>query len=69
MVVNSMFSYIQNDLGINNFQSGWLVSIIYLTIGLLTFPVSRVIDRWSRTKTDGIIAIARELAKLLCAFT
>jgi MFS family permease len=69
MVVNSMFSYIQNDLGINDFQSGWLVSIIYLTIGLLTFPVSLLIDRWSRTKTIGMMAIVWSLATLLCAFT
>ncbi len=69
MVVNSMFSYIQNDLGINDFQSGWLVSVIYLTIGLLTFPVSLVIDRWSRTKTIGIMAIVWSLATLACAFT
>ncbi len=69
MVVNSMFSYIQHDLGINDFQSGWLVSVIYLTIGLLTFPVSLVIDRWSRTKTIGIMAIVWSLATLLCAFT
>jgi MFS family permease len=69
MVVNSMFSYIQKDLGINDFQSGWLVSVIYLTIGLLTFPVSLVIDRWSRTKTIGIMAIVWSLATLLCAFT
>jgi MFS family permease len=69
MVVNSMFSYIQKDLGINDFQSGWLVSVIYLTIGLLTFPVSLVIDRWSRTKTVGIMAIVWSIATLLCAFT
>lgn len=69
MVVNSMFSYIQKDLGINDFQSGWLVSVIYLTIGLLTFPVSLVIDRWSRTKTIGIMAIVWSMATLLCAFT
>jgi len=69
MVVNSMFSYIQKDLGINDFQSGWLVSVIYLTIGILTFPISIVIDRWSRTKTVGIMAIVWSLATLLCAFT
>jgi MFS family permease len=69
MVVNSMFSYIQNDLGINNFQSGWLVSIIYLAIGILTFPVSIIIDRWSRTKTVGMMAIVWSMATLLCAFT
>ena len=69
MVVSSMFSYIQADLGINDFQSGWLVSVIYLTIGLMTFPVSLVIDRWSRTNTVGIMAIVWSLATLLCAFT
>jgi len=69
MVVNNMFSYIQSEWGINNTQSGWLVSVIYLTIGLLTFPVSLVIDRWSRTKTIGIMAIVWSLATLLCAFT
>jgi MFS family permease len=69
MVVNSMFSYIQKDLGINDFQSGWLVSIIYLAIGILTFPVSILIDRWSRTKTVGMMAIVWSLATLLCAFT
>jgi MFS family permease len=69
MVVNSMFSYIQKDLGINDFQSGWLVSIIYLAIGILTFPVSLIIDRWSRTKTVGMMAIVWSMATLLCAFT
>jgi MFS family permease len=69
MVVNSMFSYIQNDLGINDFQSGWLVSIIYLAIGVLTFPVSLLVDRWSRTKTVGMMAIVWSMATLLCAFT
>jgi MFS family permease len=69
MVVNSMFSFIQAEWSINATQSGWLVSIIYLSIGILTFPVSLVIDRWSRTKTIGIMAIVWSLATALCAFT
>jgi len=69
MVVNSMFSFIQAEWSINDTQSGWLVSIIYLSIGILTFPVSLVIDRWSRTKTIGIMAIVWSLATALCAFT
>jgi MFS family permease len=69
MVVNSMFSYIQTEWSINDTQSGWLVSIIYLSIGILTFPISLVIDRWSRTKTIGIMAIVWSLATALCAFT
>ncbi len=69
MVVNSMFSFIKADWAINDTQSGWLVSVIYLSIGILTFPVSLVIDRWSRTKTIGIMAIIWSLATALCAFT
>ncbi len=69
MVVNSMFSFIKADWAINDTQSGWLVSVIYLSIGILTFPVSLVIDRWSRTKTIGIMAIVWSLATALCAFT
>jgi MFS family permease len=69
MVVTSMFTSIQKDWGINDTQSGWLVSVIYLAIGLLTFPVSILIDRWSRTKTIGIMAIIWSLATAACAFT
>jgi MFS family permease len=69
MVVNSMFTSIQADLHITDTQCGWLVSVIYLVIGLLTFPVSFLIDRWSRTKTIGIMAIVWSIATALCALT
>lgn len=69
MVVNSMFTSIQKDWLINDTQCGWLVSVIYLTIGILTFPVSILIDRWSRTKTIGIMAIVWSLATAVCALT
>jgi MFS family permease len=69
MVVNSMFTSIQKDWHITDTQCGWLVSVIYLAIGILTFPVSILIDRWSRTKTIGIMAIVWSLATALCAFT
>jgi MFS family permease len=69
MVVNSMFTSIQKDWFISDTQCGWLVSVIYLVIGLLTFPISLVIDRWSRTKTIGIMAIVWSIATFLCAFT
>jgi len=69
MVVNSMFTSIQKDWGINDTQSGWLVSVIYLAIGILTFPVSFLVDRWSRTKTIGIMAIVWSIATGICALT
>jgi MFS family permease len=69
MVVNSMFTSIQKDWHITDTQSGLLVSVIYLAIGILTFPVSILVDRWSRTKTIGIMAIVWSMATALCAIT
>ena len=69
MVVTSMFTSIERDWGITHTQSGMLVSAVYWAIVLLTFPVSILVDRWSRTKTIGIMAIMWSLATALCALT
>lgn len=69
MVVNSMFTSIQKDWFITDTQCGWLVSVIYLSIGILTFPISILVDRWSRTKTIGLMAIVWSLATAVCALT
>ncbi len=68
-VVTSMFTSIEADLGISHTQSGMLVSAVYWAIVLLTFPVSLLVDRWSRTKTIGLMAILWSLATVLCALT
>jgi MFS family permease len=69
MIVTSMFTSIEKDWGITHTQSGMLVSAVYWAIVLLTFPVSILIDRWSRTKTIGVMAILWSLATALCALT
>lgn len=69
MVVTSMFSSIEKDWGITHTQSGLLVSAVYWAIVLLTFPISILVDRWSRTKTIGVMAIMWSLATALCALT
>ncbi len=69
MVITSMFPAIERDLGITHTQSGMLVSAVYWAIVLLTFPVSLLVDRWSRTKTIGIMAIIWSIATALCALT
>jgi MFS family permease len=69
MVVTSMFTSIEKDWGITHTQSGLLVSAVYWAIVLLTFPVSILVDRWSRTKTIGVMAIMWSLATALCALT
>jgi MFS family permease len=69
MVVTSMFTSIERDWGITHTQSGLLVSAVYWAIVALTFPISLLVDRWSRTKTIGIMAILWSLATALCALT
>lgn len=69
MIITSMFTSIEKDWGISHMQSGLLVSAVYWAIVLLTFPVSILIDRWSRSKTIGIMAILWSMATALCALT
>ncbi len=69
MVVTSMFTSIEKDWGITHTQSGLLVSAVYWAIVILTFPISILVDRWSRTKTIGVMAIIWSLATALCALT
>jgi MFS family permease len=68
-VVTSMFSSIEREWGISHTQSGMLMSAVYWAIVILTFPVSILVDRWSRTKTIGIMAILWSLATAICALT
>jgi len=68
-IVTSMFTSIERDWGISHTQSGMLVSAVYWAIVILTFPVSLLVDRWSRTKTIAIMATLWSLATALCALT
>jgi len=68
-IVTSMFTSIERDWGISHTQSGMLISAVYWAIVILTFPVSLLVDRWSRTKTIGIMAVMWSLATALCALT
>ena len=69
VIVTSMFSFIEKDWGITHTQSGLLISAVYWSIVALTFPVSILVDRWSRSKTIGLMAIIWSLATALCALT
>jgi MFS family permease len=68
-IVTSMFTSIERDYGISHMQSGLLMSAVYWAIVILTFPVSILVDRWSRTKTIGVMAIMWSIATALCALT
>ncbi|MBN1534881.1 MAG: MFS transporter [Spirochaetes bacterium] len=69
MVVTSLFPFIKQDWGLSDAQCGLLVSAIYWSILIFTFPVSIMVDRWSRRKTIAIMAILWSVATGVCAFT
>lgn len=64
-----MFSSIERDWGITHTQSGSLVSAVFFAIVIFTFPISILVDRWSRTKTIGVMAILWSIATAVCALT
>jgi predicted MFS family arabinose efflux permease len=68
LVVVSLFPYLQKDWGLTDTQCGLLVSAVYWSIVLFSFPVSIIIDRWSRKKSIGIMALLWSLATAACAF-
>lgn len=68
-IVTSMFTHIEHDWGISHTQSGLLVSAVYWAIVILSFPVSFLVDRWSRARTIGIMAAMWSLATAVCALT
>ncbi|MFZ5941017.1 MAG: MFS transporter [Bacteroidota bacterium] len=69
LVVTSLFPFIQEDWGLTDTQLGSLVSAVYWSIVALTFPVSLLVDRWSRKRTIGLMAIVWSVATAACAFT
>ena len=69
MVIVSLFPYLKADWGITDTQCGLLVSAVYWSILVFSFPVSILVDRWSRKKSIGLMAVLWSLATLACAFT
>jgi predicted MFS family arabinose efflux permease len=69
MVVTSLFPFIKAEWGITDAQCGLLVSAIYWSIIIFTFPISILVDRWSRKKTIGLMAVIWSIATAVCALT
>jgi len=69
MVIVSLFPFLKENWGISDAQCGMMVSAVYWSITVLTFPISILIDRWSRRKAIGIMAGLWTLATALCAAT
>ena len=68
LVVVSLFPYLIRDWGLTDTQCGMLVSAVYWSIVLFSLPVSILIDRWSRKRSIGLMAVLWSLATAACAF-
>lgn len=68
-IVTSLAPFIQKEWGLTDTQSGLLMSVVYWSIVAFVFPVSILVDRWSRKKTIGVMALLWTVATVACAFT
>jgi MFS family permease len=68
LVVVSLFPYLIKDWGLTDTQCGMLISAVYWSIVFFSFPVSIIIDRWSRKRSIGLMAVLWSLATAACAF-
>ncbi len=69
LVIVSLFPYIKKDWGLTDMQCGLLVSAVYWSILVFSFPISILVDRWSRKKCIGLMSVLWSIATISCAFT
>jgi len=69
LIVVSLFPFLKTDWGLSDTQCGMLVSAVYWSILIFSFPVSIFVDRWSRKKSIGVMAVLWSIATVACAFT
>jgi len=69
MAVVSVFPFLKSEWGLSDAQCGAMVSAVYWAIVVFSFPVSIFVDRWSRKKSIGIMAVLWSLATAACAIT
>lgn len=69
MVVVSLFPYLKIDWGLSDTQCGLMVSVVYWSIVVFSLPASVIVDRWSRKKSIGIMALIWGVATASSALT
>jgi predicted MFS family arabinose efflux permease len=69
LVIVSLFPFLKAEWGITDTECGMLVSAVYWSILAFSLPISILVDRWSRSRSIGLMAAVWSLATLSCAFT
>lgn len=65
-VLNAVFPLLKAEWQLSDTRLGLLSGIVALMVGLLTFPLSLLADRWGRVKSLALMAMLWSLATLGC---
>ncbi|RJF99996.1 MFS transporter [Noviherbaspirillum saxi] len=65
-VINALFPFLKAEWALSDTQLGSLVSVVALTVGVLTFPISLLADRWGRVLSVTAMALLWGLATIAC---
>ena len=65
-VLNAVFPLLKAEWALTDTQLGSLGGIVAAMVGILTFPLSLLADRWGRVKSLAIMAVLWSLATLGC---
>ncbi|HEY9162197.1 MAG TPA: MFS transporter [Desulfomonilia bacterium] len=68
-VIVSLFPFLKAEWSLSDTQCGFFVAAVYWAIIIFTFPIALLVDRWSRKKSIGIMALLWSAATAACAFT
>lgn len=65
-VIAALLPAIKSDWNLSDGQLGLLVAILNVAIALFALPAAILTDRWSRTKSAGIMALLWSFATIAC---
>ncbi|WP_130619017.1 MFS transporter [Dyella amyloliquefaciens] len=65
-VLNAVFPLLKAEWGLSDTQLGSLSGIVALLVGVLTFPLSVMADRWGRVRSILLMATLWSVATLAC---
>lgn len=68
-VLNAVFPLLKSAWHLSDTQLGSLSSVVALMVGLLTFPLSVMADRWGRVRSIALMATVWTVATLGCALS
>ena len=64
-VMAAVLEPMKNDMKLTDFQVGYINTIFYIGVTIFSIPVAHWIDKWSRSKMIGLMALAWSIFTLL----